>query len=142
VNVVQDVYDYLLAQNVAGPSHPDFDLVRRNMTDETPVRDAVVVVAEDGGAQPEQPATSGIGDSAMSDAGVLVTVRAAALDGDASFTKAQEILDLLHGQHGVQLVSGGTQYLRIGALSEPIFAGFDDQQRPTHTVAFRLLAER
>jgi len=105
------------------------------------MRDAAVVVGEDGGAQPEIAAPAGIGDSAMGDAGVLVTVRAAQWKSNDSFAKAAEILVALHGLLDVMV--GSTQYLRVVALtSEPVFAGFDEQGRPLHTVAFRLLAER
>lgn len=138
MSAVADVTAYLLAQGVAGGA-TDWGLIRRRLTD-TPVPDRVVVVAEDGGSTPEVGAAAGIGDSAMKDVGVLVTVRAAQWFSDDSADKAQEILTLLHGLQDTTL-GGSTRYLRIGAVTpEPVWVGFDEQGRPLHTIAFRLLS--
>jgi len=138
VSAVDDVFTFIGAGGspLAG-GNSGWSLVRRKMGDD-PIEDQVVVVAEDGGVLPEIKANSGIGDAAVKDPGVLVTVRAAQWDGDASKAKAAAILAALHGQRNVTL--GSTVYYRVRALTpEPIFAGFDDTGRPRHTVAFRLL---
>ena len=110
------------------------------MGDPPTFADQAVVVAEDGGPSGEIHTASGMGDSAIQDRGVMVMVRAAAWDGDASRTKAAAILAALHGLRNVQLVSGGTLYYRVRAMTpEAVFAGFDDTGRPRHTIAFRLL---
>lgn len=139
MSAVAEVYEYLIANGVQETN--TWDVIRRRLTD-APVRDRVVVVAEDGGLPPETKAASGIGDAALADVGVHVTVRAEEWNSDASAAKAQAVLDLLHGLHAVQLVSGGTRYLRIAAqTAEPVWVGYDEKNRPLHTVAFRLLAE-
>lgn len=139
-NTVLDVYNYLIAQNLAGGA-TGWDLLRRKVMDD-PVGDQLVVVSEDGGSTPELPVTSGLGNAPLVTKGVLVTVRATQNDGDASFTKANAILAALHGLRGVELVSGGGLYYSIRAMTgEPVFAGYDDRERPMHTVAFRLLAD-
>jgi hypothetical protein len=98
------------------------------------------MVSEDGGVSPEIRESAGIGDSALEDPGVMVTVRAKAWDGDASRAKADAILSALHGQRNIVLFAGSDTYLRIRAQTpEPIFAGFDDQGRPLHTISFRML---
>lgn len=136
---VADVYTFLETQGLAG-GVTGWDLLRRRVMD-TPSLDQSVVVLEDGGFEPELPADEGIGDSALGDPGVIVQVRGKAWDGDASFAKAQAILAALHGLRNVALGgSGADVYLRVRAMtSEPVFAGFDDQGRPMHTVGLRLL---
>jgi len=143
VSAVDDVFTYVgpspgqgLAGGVTG-----WTLARRRMADPPTFTDQAVVISEDGGPPAEIKAGSGIGDSAIQDAGVMVTVRAGAWNGDASKNKAAAILAALHGLRNVQLVSGGTTYHRVRALTpEPVFAGFDEGGRPRHTIAFRLLA--
>jgi len=137
MSAVNDVFSYLEAQGIAGGSTL-WALLRRRETDEPDTEQQLVVVAEDGGPEPEIPATEGIGDSALYDVGVLITVRAAAWDGDASAAKAKEIFDALHGKRGVTV--GATTYIRVRCRStEPIFVGFDDRGRPHHTLALLLL---
>lgn len=137
---VDDVYAFISAAGLAGGA-TGWTLVRRRMLDDTGL-DQIVVVGEDGGVIPEIPDVSGsLGDAALSDPGVLVSVRAGAWDGDASLAKAEAILAALHGLRNTTV--GGVPYLRVRALTpEPIFAGFDDRGRPIHTVAFRLLREQ
>lgn len=139
MSAVDDVYTYLETQGIAGGS-TGWDLLRRRVMD-SPAADKLIVLTEDGGAQPEISEDSGIGDAAVQDAGVLVNVRAAAWDGDASREKADEILQALHGLRNEALGgSGADVYLRVRAMTaEPVFAGFDDQGRPHHTVGLRLL---
>ncbi len=143
MSAVDDVFTYLgpsPGQGLAGGA-TGWALVRRRMGDPPTFADQAVVVAEDGGPTPEIKAASGIGAAAVQDPGVLVTVRAGAWDGDASKVKAAAILAALHGKLNIQLVSGGTTYYRVRAMTpEPIFAGFDETGRPRHTIAFRLLA--
>lgn len=133
---VNDLYLFLEAQGLAGGS-TGWDLVRRRMMDE-PVDNQVVVLAEDGGVAPEIKETSGLGDTALEDPAVLVTVRANEWDSDASRAKAGDIMAALHGQRNITV--GQTTYLRIVAQTpEPIFAGFDEKGRPLHTISFRML---
>lgn len=140
MGVVADLYDYLEAQGIAGGS-TDWSLLRRRDMDE-PAMQQLVVLTEDGGPAPEFPADTGIGDSAMQDSGVMVTVRGEPHDGDSSADKAAEIFAALHGQRDIVLgnASGSVQYYRVSAVTaEPVFIGFDERERPRHTIAFRLL---
>jgi len=139
MSAVDDVFDFLEYNGIANGS-TGWTLVRRRML-ETPAEDQLVMVSEDGGGGPEIPAEAGtLGDAAMYDIGVLVIVRAARWDGDASATKAQEIFDALHGQRFVTV--GSTEYLRVRARTpEPIFVGFDDNGKPRHTISFMLLRD-
>lgn len=138
-NAVNDVFDYLVAQNLGGGS-TQWSIVRRKLMD-APALDQLIVVSEDGGTV-ETPAAAGIGSAPLADKGVLITVRAKADDSDVSFQKANAILVALHGLRGVELVSGGVLYFGIRAMTpEPVFAGFDDRGRPLHTIAFRLLTD-
>lgn len=133
---VADVFAYLTAQNLIGGATGWVGFKRRLV--DTPAK--TVVVQEDGGSMNEQPSSAGIGDSALKDPGVLVTVRADPWDGDASFAKAQAIRAALHGLRSVPLTPGGDVYFGISALTpEPIFAGYDENGRPLHTISFRLL---
>jgi hypothetical protein len=139
VAAVQDVYDYLLAQTIAG-GNTGWTLLRRVVTDAVGAADKLVVVSEDGGPPPEIHAGAGLGSAAVGDAGVMLTVRAGAkAGGDASFAKAEEIRANLHGRRNVTV--GSITYARVTAMTpEPVWAGFDEQGRPLHTVALRLLA--
>lgn len=135
---VDDVLTYLESQGLAGGA-TGWTVLRRRLMD-SPAPDQLIVVSEDGGSPPEIAVSSGLGEDALSDPGVLVTVRAGAWDGDASRAKAQAIHSALHGIRSTALVSGGTVYLGIRAMTpEPVFVGFDSQGRPLHTIAFRLL---
>ena len=144
MGAVADVGTYLTAQGLVG-GLTGWDLIRRRIMD-TPVKDTVVVLMEDGGPPPEYKPVGGdaedafgIGDAALKDVGVHVLVRAQEWDSDASLAKAQAIFDALHGRRGITL--GSTMYLRIAAMTpEPIFTGYDEQGRPRHTIAFRLLS--
>ena len=140
MGVVDEVFEFLEDEGVSGGA-TGWKTFRRRIPDEGPGSDQCIAIAEDGGTQPEMSAQSGMGDSAMADTGVFITVRAEAWDGDASFAKAQEIWSALHGLRDVVLGgSGSATYFRVRALtSEPVFAGYDDQGRPRHTIGFRFL---
>lgn len=132
MGLVDDVYDFLEAQGIAGGS-TDWALFRRRVND---TRDRIVVLTEDGGIPPEIGRMDGIGDSAFKDPAVQTIVRAEAWNGDASEAKSQEIFDALHGRSCVML--GSTEYIRVAAnTAGPIFAGFDENGRPTHTLSYR-----
>jgi hypothetical protein len=135
---IDDVFEYIKAQAIAG-GNTGWNLLRRRITDTT--SDQLVVVAEDGGPEPEIPTAGGIGDSAQEDPAVMVTVRAKAWDGDASRDKADDVLLALHGKFDIVLAPpNGDRYLRIRAQTPaPIFAGYDEQGRPLHTISFRML---
>lgn len=136
-STVENVASFLEAEGLAGGS-TEWILMRRRIMD-TPKTNQLVVVSEDGGPPSEIPAAEGIGDSAMRDSGVIVTVRADPWDGDSSSGKAEEIRDALHGLIAADV--GEQMYHRVRAMtSEPVFAGFDDKNRPLHTIAFRLLS--
>jgi hypothetical protein len=136
---VDDIFEYIKAQSGITGGVTGWLLQRRRLADTG--GDQVVVVAEDGGIGPEIPVSTGMGDSALEDPAVMVTVRAKAWDGPASAAKANAILTVLHGLLNVQLFPpSGDRYLRIRAQTPaPIFAGFDDQGRPLHTISFRML---
>ena len=137
MGVVQDMFTYLEAEGIAGGS-TEWDLQRRRLMDE-PTEDQLVALTEDGGPEPEIAESEGIGDSALQDVGVLVTVQAAAWDGDGSLAKALEIHTALHGKRGITV--GSKTYMRVKARTpEPVFLGFDDKGRPRHTIAFLLLS--
>jgi len=136
-DAVDDVFAFIQLFGLAG-LQTGWSLFRRRMADKPTSLDRAVVVSEDGGPQPEIKEAAGIGDSALRDVGVMVSVRAGAWDSDASKDKAFAILAALHGL--MNALVGATTYNRVRALTpEPIFAGFDDTGRPRHTIAFRLL---
>lgn len=137
MSLVDDVFAFLESEGFAGGS-TDWTLLRRRVMD-APAADSLVVLTEDGGTAPEQPAQSGIGDSAMQDRGIQIRVRAEAWNGDAAQAKAKAISNALHGQRNVQI--GSTRYLRVGAMTaEPVFIGFDSSGRPEYTQSFRMLS--
>lgn len=136
MGVVDDVQDRLQAQGLIDGA-TGWPSVRRYLHEDS---DQLVVLTEDGGPPPEMTAASGLGETAETDAGIQVRVRAEPGDSDASFSRAKAIYDDLHGLKGVTL--GSTDYHRVAALSpEPVFMGFDDEGRPEHTISFRLLAD-
>lgn len=135
---VDDVFTFLTDQGLGGGA-TGWDLIRRRIMD-SPASDQLIVITEDGGSQPEMKAAAGIGDSALSDPGVMITVRAKAWESDTSLAKAAAIQAALHSRLSQTLVASGTVYFRVRSqTSEPVFAGFDDQNRPIHTISFRLL---
>ncbi len=137
MSAVEDVYDFLEAEELAGDGCKGWSLLRRKVMD-APAKDQLVVVAEDGGTPPEIAETAGIGDSALGDASVLITIRGNAWDSDATDAKATAILNALHGLRNTTI--GSTLYVRVASMTtEPIFLGFDERGRPQHTVAFRML---
>lgn len=137
MSFVDDIQDHLQSQGLVDGA-TGWASVRNTMLDDK--GDQLVMVAEDGGPAPEISTTDGIGDSALKDVGALLTVRAGPNSPDDSRSKAQAILDELHGQLGATI--GSNAYLRVTALTgEPIAAGYDDKSRPLHTVAFRGLRD-
>ncbi len=137
MGAVDDVYTYLIAQSIVDGG-TGWEAVRRRGSDDA--SDQMVVISEDGGPEPEIKETVGIGDSALNDIGVLILVRGAAWDSDATLTKALEIFTALHGKRAITLDT--KEYLRIRArTAEPVFLGFDDLGRPRHTIGFLLLGD-
>lgn len=99
-----------------------------------------MVISEDGGPTPDLPSAQGVGSGAVEDAGVQVLVRSQPWDSDDSLAKAEAVRSDLHGERSLTL--NGTRYLRVRAMTpDPVFAGFDDDGRPTHTIAFRLMRD-
>lgn len=134
MSTVSDLFTYLESEGIAG-GVTSWGLVRRRMHDD---QDQLVALTEDGGPMPEIGATEGIGDSAVTDPSVLVSVRGAPWDGDAAQAKAEEVMEALHGLLGVTL--GSTRYDRIAAnTAAPVFAGFDKNGRPLCTISFRCM---
>jgi hypothetical protein len=83
-------------------------------------------------------AVLGVGDSALEDVGIHITVRGDASNSDDSFARANTILRGLHGLRNVEI--GTRTYLAIRAMTpEPVFLGFDETARPRHSIAFRML---
>lgn len=137
---VDDVQDHLQSESIVdgATGWPSVRRLEYEPTDNDD--DRLVIISEDGGTPPEIAAASGIGDSALGDGGVQVRVRGPKHDSDASRSKAQEILDELHGQLGATI--GSTTYHRVRAQTdEPVFAGWDDDERPSHTISFLLLED-
>ncbi|MFW6202562.1 MAG: minor capsid protein [Gemmatimonadota bacterium] len=129
-----DVQSYLQAQSLVD-GETGWTSTKRHLHDDA---DQVVALTDDGGPPPEIATSSGLGDQAIADVGVQALVRAARLKADDSYDKAEAIRDALHGLTDTTL--GATRYIRVRAMtSEPVFAGFDSNGRPTHTIAFRLL---
>ena len=137
MGVVSDVQSYLETQGLIGGS-TGWASIRRRILDGGGDLDKIVSIKEDGGGgSPEIKASSGIGDAAIGKPGVLITVRAEANDGDASQAKAAAIFSALHSQSGS---IGSGSYLVIQARTpEPVFVGFDERQRPLHTIGFVLM---
>jgi hypothetical protein len=134
VGLVADVQAYLgtLSPEVIDGS-TEWPSVRRRVNDA--LGHQLVVITEDGGAEPETPSASGIGDSALAEPAVQIRVRGEPWDGDGALAKAQEIYDALNGLLGVTM--GSTIYMRVKAqTAEPVFIGFDTRGRPEFTVSF------
>lgn len=135
---IDDLYTYIVAQGLAG--NVSWDCGKRRLTDDSRVKDQVVVLTEDGGFTSEMSAPSGIGDAALKDPAVLITVRAGKWDGNTGRAKANDIFSDLHGKRNALI--GATTYLRVRAQTpEPIFAGFDEQGRPLHTISFLMMTD-
>lgn len=133
MGIVADFQQYLKDAGIVDGS-TDWPSVRRRVHDNS---DQLVILTEDGGFEPETPAPAGtLGDSAQKEPAVQVRVRAEPWDGDAAHAKAQEVWDALHGQMRVEI--NGNFYARIKAQTpQPIFIGYDDQNRPEFTISFR-----
>lgn len=133
MGAVADVQAYLVAQGLVDGG-TGWTSYRRFMPDR---ENQVVVISEDGGPDPEARRATGMGSAALGDAGVQVMVRGGPRDSDASEAKASAILNALHGLGPTTM--DATEYKRTLSLTlEPIFAGFDDNERPIHTCSFRL----
>lgn len=130
--VAADVRAHLVAQAIVDGGTGWTSVLRRVHDEAT----KLVVVTEDGGRSPELPASSGVGEAAARDLGVQVRVLGPKWDGDATEVKAQEIFDALHGL--LSTVLGAQLYLRVRALSEPTFLGYDETGRPDITASYRL----
>lgn len=136
MGAVADVQAYLETQTIIGGS-TGWASIRRRIHDGDGTLDKIVAIAEDGGVASEVPASSGVGDAAIARPAVHITVRAEEWDGDASEAKAQAIFDALNGLSGT---IGSGEYLVVNArTSEPVFVGFDDRERPLHTIGFVLM---
>lgn len=132
MSLVSDLQTYLADQSLVDGG-TGWTSVRRREHDGV---DQLVILTEDGGTAPEIGRAAGVGSGALHDAGVQIRCRGSEWDSDASEAKAQQIFDLLHGQTGITI--GSTTYLRIAALtSRPVFVGFDDKGRPSHSISFR-----
>lgn len=138
MGAVSDVQSHLSSQGLIDGA-TGWPSTRRRESDELG-EGQQVILTEDGGPAPEQPASSGLGSEALSDPGVQVRCRGARGDGDASYDRCKQIRDDLHGRRDETL--GSTYYFRVRALGEIAFAGFDDQGRPNHTIAFRLMRDQ
>ena len=132
MSAANDVQTYLAAQNVIDGATGWVSALRRVHDEVTPL----VVISEDGGRSPDLPAASGVGEAAARDLGVQVRVLGPKWDGDAAMAKAQEVFDALHGL--LSTVLGLQLYLRVRALAEPTFIGFDETGRPDIVASYRL----
>lgn len=137
MGIVDDFYDYLESEGLAGSSS-DWPLVRRRVFDSPQTQNQrLVVLTEDGGFEPETPAPSGsMGDAALSEPAFQVRIRGEAWDSDSAHDKAMDIMGALHGL--LNQTIGGQIYLRVKAqTAEPVFIGFDEKNRPEFTQSFR-----
>lgn len=129
---VANVVGYLAALDIVDGSS-DWTSVRGTLYDGT---DRLVAVRNDGGGTPEIGAAEGLGSAAFRDPRIHFTIRGEPHDRDATEDKAQEIFDALHGL--MDTTMGAVRYERIVAETTPIEVGQDGNERPIHTVAFRL----
>lgn len=138
VGLVADVVAYLqsLSPEIMDGS-TEWRSVMRNMNDG--MGDQLIVFREDGGTEPETPSEPGtMGDSALMEPSIHVTVRGRPQQGNVAVAKAQEIQDALHGLLRVQM--GSTHYMRVKAqMPEPLFYRYDERERPLVTQSFRAL---
>jgi hypothetical protein len=133
VSLVNDVQSYLADVSLVDGS-TGWPSVRRRVNDQ--MGDALVVITEDGGLEPETPSETGIGSATFREPAVQVRVRAGAWDGDAAYAQSQAIFDVLHGARNVTM--GSTFYHRVKAqTASPVFIGYDEQGRPEFTTSFR-----
>lgn len=138
MGLVADLYGLLEAEGLAG-SGTDWDLTERRSGD-SPLRDRLVTISEDGGPEPEVPTSEGIGDGAMMEVGGLIKVRGNPGEGIEAATKAEAIHALLHGR--LRQTMGDHYYERVKAMTgEPVFIGWDSRDRPEFTTAFRAYRE-
>lgn len=137
MSVLDDARTYLRDQDLID-GDTDWPSSKRFEHDED--GNQLVILGEDGGPAPEMAADSGIGDSALGDAGLQIRVRGNPHKGDSTKAKAQEIRDALHGLRNVTI--GGTLYYRIRSMTkEPVLVGYDEDRRPSHSVSFRFLTD-
>lgn len=133
MSVVEDVQGYLVAEGLVD-GVTSWPSCRRMVHDDS---DALVVITEDGGPQPEIPAAQGVGSAALAELGVQVLVRGNPGDSDEASAKALAIHRLLHGLRGSDLNDLG--YRKIRAMTAgPVFIGFDETNRPQFTSSFLL----
>jgi hypothetical protein len=133
MGAVLDAQAYLEAEGIIGGS-TGWTSLRRRIHDGDGRLNKIVAIGEDGGDAAEVKASAGIGDAAIGKPAVLITVRAEEYDGDASSTKAAEIFTALNGLSGT---IGSNDYLVVHArTSEPVFVGYDERERPLHTISF------
>lgn len=131
MSVVADVQAYLEAQTLIGGA-TGWGSVRRLVHDQT---DKLVVITEDGGPQSPIDAASGLGSGAVDQIGVQVLVRGEPRDSDAAQAKADAILEQLHSLKDESL--NGTVYIAVRSRTpEPVFFGFDGNERPQFTTSF------
>lgn len=131
MSLAKDMQTYLAAQSIIDDG--TWASVRHMRHND---QDRIVVFTADGGGAPEIGTSTGLGSEAFKDPAVQVYVRGRPNRGDDSEDKAQAIYDELHGQRG--LTMNGTRYDRIQAqTSGPIQVGFDEKNRPQHTISFR-----
>lgn len=130
MGLVEDLQLYLQQEGVVDGS-TEWPSVRRRVHDGS---DKLVILTEDGGST-ERPSASGIGDSAMRNPQVQIRVRGEPWDGDSAEAQIKAIEAVLHGASPG--VIGYTVYKRLGALTEPIFMGFDTKNRPEFAQSYR-----
>jgi hypothetical protein len=133
VSAVRDLQAYLMAEGLIDGSS-GWPSSRSGAHDDS---ERLVVFAPDGGSSPEIPAVSGIGDTAMQDPAVHVTVRGAVGERDEAEEAMEALRFAAHGKTSTSM--GSILYFRVAARSEPVMY-FDDRNRPNFTVSFRMMS--
>lgn len=134
MSTVANVQSYLVQAGLIDGS-TDWPSVRRRVFDDLGAK--LVVLTEDGGGAPSLQAPQGMmGDAALADPAVQVLVRGDPWRSDEAQDQALAIQRVLHGQR--EVLMGDVIYLRVLAQSsEPIFIGFDENNRPMFTQSYR-----
>lgn len=134
MGVVDDVVTRMQAQSLVDGA-TGWTSSKRKMHDGS---NQLVVVTEDGGPPPELHASQGIGSEALKQPAVQILVRGEPNKGNDTYTKARAIFDDLN--HLLDVTINSTTYLSIlSRTSEPVFTGFDDNERPIISMSFLML---
>ena len=119
----QDIKDILVADGI-GTFGTDLFVSKQPSTP-----DAVVTVYDTGGFAPE-------GTTSDHYPTVQVLIRGDQNSYRTTYTKAENVRDSLHRLHDETWNS--TKYIAIWAMSDIIFVGYDENERPEFSINFRM----